>query len=136
VLLKVKYGYTSERAREKISKRIAEYEATPSKRELIGDSLVRHTRCLDSAKRSASPDKKVQPVLQWFQEQGDKMGRKGVSKRKPKKSKSFSNDNGSSKTRPGQSPSVQSLVKDKDAPFNRASTNPSTGSNKKNRKGN
>lgn len=63
------------------------------------------------------------------------MGRKGVSKRKPKKSKSFSNDNGSSNTRPGASLSVQSLVKDKDAPLNRGSTNPSTGSNKKNRKG-
>ena len=63
------------------------------------------------------------------------MGRKGVSKRKPKKSKSFSNDNGSSNTRPGQSSSVQSLVNDKDAPFNRVSPNPSAGSNKKNRKG-
>jgi len=65
------------------------------------------------------------------------MGRKGVSKRKPKKSKSLSNDNinDSSNTRPGESPSVQSLVKDKDAPFNRGSTNPSIGSNKKNRKG-
>jgi len=66
------------------------------------------------------------------------MGRKGVSKRKPKKSGSFSNDNnnhGSSNARPGQSPSVQSLSKDKDAPLNRGVTNPSAGSNKKNRKG-
>ncbi len=66
------------------------------------------------------------------------MGRKGVSKRKPKKSKSFSNDKGnnaSSKTRPGESPSpVQSLMNAKDAPLNRDGANPSTGSNKKNRK--
>jgi len=62
------------------------------------------------------------------------MGRKGVSKRKPKKSESFSNDNnnhGSSNARPGESPSVQSLRKDKDAPLNRGVTNPSAGSNKK-----
>jgi hypothetical protein len=63
------------------------------------------------------------------------MGRKGVSKRKPKKSESFSNDNGSSNKRPGESLSVQSLVKDKDAPVNRGGTKPSTGSSKKNRKG-
>ena len=57
------------------------------------------------------------------------MGRKGVSKRKPKKNNSGSNDNvhhGASSARPGQSPlSVQSLV----------TANASTGSNKKNRKG-
>ena len=67
------------------------------------------------------------------------MGRKGVSKRKPKKSKSGSNDNinhGSSNARPGESlSSVQSLVNAKDAPLDRGGTNPSTGSNKKNRKG-
>lgn len=64
------------------------------------------------------------------------MGHKGVSKRKPKKS--FSNDNtnkGSSNVRPGESPSVQSLVNTKDAPLNRGGINPSNGSNKKNRKG-
>ena len=65
------------------------------------------------------------------------MGRKGVSKRKPKKS--FSNDSAnksSSNTRSGESPSpVQALVNAKDAPFNRGGTNPSNGSNKKNRKG-
>ena len=65
------------------------------------------------------------------------MGHKGVSKRKPKKS--FSNDNtnkGSSNARPGESPSpVQALVNAKVAPLNRAGTNPSAGSNKKNRKG-
>ena len=65
------------------------------------------------------------------------MGHKGVSKRKPKKS--FSNDNtnkgSSNNTRPGESPSVRSLVKEKDAPLNRGGTNPSDGSNKKNKKG-
>jgi hypothetical protein len=69
------------------------------------------------------------------------MGRKGVSKRKPKKTNSGSNDNnnhGSSNARRGESPSsvsVQSLVNAKDAPLNRVSTNPSAGSSKKNRKG-
>ena len=67
------------------------------------------------------------------------MGRKGVSKRKPKKSKSGSNDNsshGSSKARPGESPSsVMALVNAKDAPLDRGSSNPAAGSNKKNRKG-
>jgi len=68
------------------------------------------------------------------------MGRKGVSKRKPKKSNSGSNDNnnnhGSSNTRQGESPSsVQALVKAKDAPLDRGSSNPSARSNKKTRKG-
>jgi hypothetical protein len=67
------------------------------------------------------------------------MGRKGVSKRKPKKSKSGSNDNnnhGSSNARPGESlSSVQALVNAKDAPRDRGDSNPSAGSNKKNRKG-
>ena len=65
------------------------------------------------------------------------MGRKGVSKRKPKKSGSIDNKNhGSSNARRGESPSsVQSLVNAKDAPPVRGGTNPSTGSNKKNRKG-
>jgi len=67
------------------------------------------------------------------------MGRKGVSKRKPKKSKSDSKDKnnpGSSNARRGESPStVQSLVNAKDAPLNRGGANPSNGSNKKNRKG-
>ena len=66
------------------------------------------------------------------------MGRKGVSKRKPKKTKSGSNGNihhDSSNVRPGESPSVQLLVKDKGAPLNRSNTNPnpSAGSNKKTR---
>lgn len=67
------------------------------------------------------------------------MGRKGVSKRKPKKSKSGSIDNinhGSSKARPGEGLSpVQALVNAKDAPPDRGGTNPAAGSNKKNRKG-
>lgn len=57
------------------------------------------------------------------------MGRKGVSKRKPKKSKSDpkkDNNHGSS---------VQSLVNSKDAPLNRGGANPSDQSNKKTRKG-
>jgi hypothetical protein len=65
------------------------------------------------------------------------MGRKGVSKRKPKKSASNDNSNhGSSNARPGQSSSsVQSLVNAKESPLNRGGTNPSAGSSKKNRKG-
>jgi len=65
------------------------------------------------------------------------MGRKGVSKRKPKKSSSNENNNkGSSNARPGESPSlVQSLVNVKAAPSNRGGTNPSNGSNKKNQRG-
>jgi hypothetical protein len=67
------------------------------------------------------------------------MGHKGVSKRKPKKSNSDSNNNnlhGSSNARRGESPStVQSLVNAKDAPLNRGGTNPAAESNKKTRKG-
>jgi hypothetical protein len=67
------------------------------------------------------------------------MGRKGVSKRKPKQSKSDSKDNnnpGSSNARRGESPSsVQALVNAKDAPLNRGDANSSSGSSKKNRKG-
>jgi hypothetical protein len=67
------------------------------------------------------------------------MGRKGVSKRKPKKNNAGSNNNnnhGSLNARSGDGPSsVQSLVNAKDAPINRAGSNPSAGSNKKNRQG-
>ena len=65
------------------------------------------------------------------------MGRKGVSKRKPKKSGSNDNINhGSSKARPGESLSpVQALVNTKDSARDRGSTNPVAGSNKKTRKG-
>jgi len=65
------------------------------------------------------------------------MGRKGVSKRKPKKSGSNdkNSNHGSSNARPGESSSsVQSLVRAQDAPRDRGSTNPSAGSNKKRRK--
>ena len=67
------------------------------------------------------------------------MGRKGVSKRKPKKSKSVLNDNinhGSSQAHPGGNLSpVQALVNAKEAPRDRGGSNPVAGSNKKNRKG-
>ena len=62
------------------------------------------------------------------------MGRKGVSKRKPKKNKSSVGDGASSDMRLVESPSVQALVKDKDNSFNRGGTNPYTGSNKKGKK--
>jgi hypothetical protein len=60
------------------------------------------------------------------------MGHKGVSKRKPKKSKSFSstNINGSSNTRSTEHSTVQSLVKDKGDPLYRDGMNPSAESNK------
>jgi hypothetical protein len=67
------------------------------------------------------------------------MGRKGVSKRKPKKSNSGAKDNvnhGSSNSRPGESPSsVQSLMNTRNDPLDRGGSNPSAGSNKKTRKG-
>jgi hypothetical protein len=67
-----------------------------------------------------------------IENKGEIMGHKGVSKRKPKKSSSFSNTN-TAHTR--EAPSVQSLVKDNDALINRGSTNPPAGSNKKHKKG-
>jgi hypothetical protein len=67
------------------------------------------------------------------------MGRKGVSKRKPKKNNSGSSDNmnhGSSHAGAGESQaSVQSLVNARNAPQDRGASNPSAGSNKKNRQG-
>ena len=65
------------------------------------------------------------------------MGRKGVSKRKPKKSGANDNNkHGSSQARSGDSPSpVQALVNAKDAPAARGGAYPSSGSNQKNRKG-
>ena len=62
------------------------------------------------------------------------MGRKGVSKRKPKKDKSDAGVSTSSDVRLGESPSVTALVKDKDMSFNRGGINPYTGSNKKGKK--
>jgi hypothetical protein len=60
------------------------------------------------------------------------MGRKGVSKRKPKKNKSESNDknNGSSNASAGKRSPVGALMDDKSAPLNRGGSNPSTGSKK------
>ena len=65
------------------------------------------------------------------------MGRKGVSKRKPKQKSANDNKNhGSSNARPGAgTSSVQSLVSAKESPLNKGAGNPSTGLNKKNRKG-
>jgi hypothetical protein len=64
------------------------------------------------------------------------MGRKGVSKRKPKKSGPFSGveSSGSSKGRTGEHSIVQSLVKDKGTPFSRDGMNPLAGSNKSQKK--
>jgi hypothetical protein len=63
------------------------------------------------------------------------MGHKGVSKRKPKKSNSSINVNTTSNTRVGEIPSVQALIKDKDALINRGGATPSASSNKKGKKG-
>ncbi len=65
------------------------------------------------------------------------MGRKGVSIRKPKKLRPFSNTDisGSSNVRSGERSLVQSLVKDKGALLNRGGMNPSAGSNKNHNKG-
>jgi hypothetical protein len=62
---------------------------------------------------------------------GEKMGHKGVSKRKPKKNKSSVGVSTASDVRLGESPSVQMLVKDKSALPNRGDASPHTGSNKK-----
>jgi hypothetical protein len=61
------------------------------------------------------------------------MGRKGVSKRKPKKTNSDSKDNKNHGSSNGSS--VQSLVNAREAPLNRAGASPSAGSSKKDRKG-
>lgn len=65
------------------------------------------------------------------------MGRRGKNIRKPKRSRPFSNANIKGvDTRSGESLSVQALVQDKSAPFNRGSVKPSAGSNKKRNPGN
>lgn len=61
------------------------------------------------------------------------MGRKGVSQRKPKRPFSSADISGSSNHGANQRSQVQSLVKDKGAPFKRDGMNPSTGSNKQNK---
>ncbi len=66
------------------------------------------------------------------------MGHKGVSRRKPKKSRPFSNADitGSSNIRSSERPSAQSQLKDNGVSLNRGGLNPSAGSNKKHNKGN
>lgn len=76
----------------------------------------------------------IKAVIDRLNNKENNMGRKGVSKRKPKGSKSFSNDQ-AREVRPGQTPSVQDLVKGKDAALNSGNTNSYTGANKKNKKG-
>ena len=64
------------------------------------------------------------------------MGRKGVSKRKPKKTKPNSNvgiSNYKDEKNSGSSP-VQSLVNDKSAPLNRDAAKPLAGSSKTQKK--
>ena len=64
------------------------------------------------------------------------MGHKGVSIRKPKKSRPSSNTNiKGSNVQTGTSLSVQELVQDRNAPFNRAGLKPSDGSKKNRNKG-
>jgi hypothetical protein len=62
------------------------------------------------------------------------MGHKGVSKRKPKKSKMLSNVNSSSDAHLVEGAIAQSLVKENPAP-NKGSLNSVAGSNKKKGKG-
>ena len=64
------------------------------------------------------------------------MGRKGVSKRKPKKSGPSSGGeiSGSSNGRSNERSPIQSLVKDKGTPLARDGMNPSAGSNKSQKK--
>ena len=66
------------------------------------------------------------------------MGRKGVSKRKPKtntKPGSNAETNNSSGKRSGDNSPVQSLMTNIGAILNRGGKNPAAGSSKKNRKG-
>jgi hypothetical protein len=60
------------------------------------------------------------------------MGRKGVSIRKPRKSKSPSNNTGGySNTHTGENSPVHSLVKDRSTPLNRGGMHPPVETNKK-----
>ena len=61
------------------------------------------------------------------------MGRKGVSKRKPK-TKTKANSGGSAGARPGESATVQSLLNRNEAPQLRGGTVPAAASNKKKKK--
>ena len=67
-------------------------------------------------------------------QKGEIMGHKGVSKRKPKKSKTLSTVNGSSDARLAENSPTQSLVRDNVATLNRGGVNPVAASNKKQRK--
>jgi len=60
------------------------------------------------------------------------MGRKSITKRKPTKARPFSSTDisGYSKDRSQERSSLQSLIKDKGAPFTRDGMNPFVGSNK------
>jgi len=64
------------------------------------------------------------------------MGRKGLSKQKSIKSRPFSSTDisGSSNDRSLERSSIQSLIKDKGAPFTRDGMNPFVGSNKTQKK--
>jgi hypothetical protein len=70
--------------------------------------------------------------------QENNMGHKGVSIRKPKKSRPFSSADisGFSPLRSDEGISVQSLMKNIGTSFNSDSVNPATGLVKKHRKGN
>jgi len=61
------------------------------------------------------------------------MGRKGVSKRKPK-TKSKTNGGGSAGARPGESATVQSLLNKNEAPQLRGGTVPAATAHKKKKK--
>jgi hypothetical protein len=61
---------------------------------------------------------------------GEIMGRKGVSKRKPK-TKSKTNSGGSASARPGEGATVQALLNKKEAPQLRGGTVPAATNKKK-----
>jgi hypothetical protein len=76
------------------------------------------------------------PVIGFIQNKEKYMGRKGVSKRKPKRPFSSADIDGSSNNGSNQRSPVQSFVKDKAAPFNinRDVMNPSAESTKSQKK--
>ena len=73
MMLRVKYGYTHERAQEEINKHITDLESNPPSPELMQD-LAGSTSQLESSKGSETPDEKLQPVMQSFQQQGETNG--------------------------------------------------------------
>src|SRR5687768_12070239 len=52
MMLRVKYGYTHERAREEINKRVTDLEANPPSSELMRDSLDRQANAKISTTRN------------------------------------------------------------------------------------